>query len=371
MQTRISGIFGSYDLFAKAFPGTVFLLCFISLLPQGAFNYNLRQSGALFAALTLLIIVLGFVFGQAVHGMAVQVERGFYTVSKKYYSLVVVMKKVGAAIFEWILRKISREGYSNDQGKGDTESQEKEDDEQQTLKWYDWIFLIGIITPIFISVLILVRTGDWVTALLYLILYLIPTYTLIEYARKWVRQVLSPHRKLFEEDMNSNNGLNNEMQAIFLHRMAQIYQIDGSVSDANLHTLYTLTMSHLEYVGSGRARQFQAIFSFCRSMWVTMFIFSLLFIILSFSEVISKTFNGSGAITLLANYSPLISDQLGGNKGLIIVGVSMFVMVFLFMEGERQYKSLFVDYVIADFITSTNDGASSKNVDRIPRVRRS
>jgi hypothetical protein len=43
---------------------------------------------------------------------------------------------------------------------------------------------------------------------------------------------------------------------------------------------------------------------------------------------------------------------------MLIVGVSMFVIAVLFMEGERQYKSLFVDYFVADFLTSTNKGLS-------------
>lgn len=82
-------------------------------------------------------------------------------------------------------------------------------------------------------------------------------------------------------------------------------------------------------------------------MWVTLVVYSLIYLLVGFNLL---------PLNLLGiEYRPLIRSIFDTDTNLVFVGLVCFMSVFSFMEGERQYKSLFTDYVLADFITSTSE----------------
>lgn len=340
MQSRVSSFFGSYDLFGKAFPGTAFLLGLISLLPSSSLQMNLTRSGVLVAALIVLILVLGFMFGQALHSIAVQIEGGFYSISSSYYKFFIRIKS-------FLIRLIELSGIKNSVASSD------KDHNEFTVSDYIIIFVTFIWIAIIVS---FSREPSFVAGIITGII--INVVGPIERFRAWVKQTLSPHRRLFEERISLVQNQPGEDRLVnqFLETAESLLDMNSPGSNGpGLKSMYVMVMSHLEYVGGGRARQFQAILSFCRSMWVTLFTFSFLYLLISVLPLtIIVADLGRVLIPTTFDYKPLVQSLLGGKDGMLYFGVLMFIAALLFMEGERQYKSYFVEYIMADFLTSTN-----------------
>lgn len=88
MPTRVTNVFGAYDLFAKSFPGTAFLLGFLSLLPSEIFSADVPNSPLVISLLIVTIFLLGFAFGEALHSVAVRIESFVHSVTKSYYKIL-------------------------------------------------------------------------------------------------------------------------------------------------------------------------------------------------------------------------------------------------------------------------------------------
>lgn len=353
MQTQISGIFGSYDLFAKAFPGTIFLLCAISLLPQQAFNFELAQSGALIAALTIFILVVGFAFGQVVHSTSVAVEKIFYWLSRKLFEKSTVIRSI---FYDEYDGKILIFGREMERSKYNLRIARVVDTTISTIVVVASFVIISIeqiSAPLSDSFLAGIIIGG-ITGIA--ILY---NLTVVDFLRDWIGQTLIPHRRQFGvelSDIENEGKKENWLPRSFIDKIDEKYQVeDGTKEGSAVDLLYTLVMSHLAHRSVGRARQFQAVFAFCRSMWVTMYIYSILFLFIGLGKTNLRIYPSlQEQLTGLSNYSPIILSQAAGPNPLIVIAIAMFVTGFLFMEGERQYKSLFVDYVMADFLTMDN-----------------
>lgn len=351
MSAQIPSAFGSYDLFAKAFPGTAFLLFAISLLPEEAFNADFAQSGALIAAVTLFVLVLGFAFGQALHSISVWVEKKFYAVSKWWYRTSLWIQNIFYNIYQIVTELFGYEAKRTGR---------------------DLIVVNVFILLVLISFIVasLIFSPESASSLKDgLILGFITSFTfigplsyisLITRVRRWVRQTLIPHRRQFGQELSYSDDKNNDevwLQRSFIDQIDEKYQTESGTMDGSaVNLLYTLVMSYLAHNAIGRARQFQAVFAFCRSMWVTLFLYSIcyFFIGLRYSQWSTLPFFQI-ILNSVINYRPIILSQIAGGEALTIAGIVFFLLGFFFMEGERQYKSLFVDYVMADFLTITAD----------------
>ena len=352
MQTQISGIFGSYDLFAKAFPGTVFLLCAISLLPQEAFDFDLAQSGALVASLTILVLVLGFVFGQALHSISVWVEKKFYSISRRWFEISVSIQNWYYGYYANMMNEL---GYGMERSR-------------RTVLISDIITFILTVIILVISITIITNSEPTTTqtrsfligiSIGILSFWVIYYSVFVNRVRNWVSQTLIPHRRQFGAELSGSEVRNKAemwLPMSFIETVDEKYDTDNGTMDGSaVDLLYTLVMSYLAHSNIGRARQFQAVFAFCRSMWVTLFLYSICYMMVGLRYTtwnipfISQTW-----LEQTISYQPIIFSQVAGANPLIAVGFSMFMSGFFFMEGERQYKSLFIDYVMADFITLTD-----------------
>lgn len=342
MPTRVSSIFGSYDLFAKAIPGTVFLLGFLSLLPSKPFKISTSPSATLVAIIIASIFVLGFVFGQALHSVAVRVEAFVYWVTKSYYNTLNALQNIIKNVRE---------------NRGNTETADKNSDGESFTK-FDALRLAILLSTLVFVVIISDRKIFLIICYLSGIIYGLVSPR--EKFQSWLSDVLNPHRRLLERKVqseiqsNSKNNLIYEFENVY----KEIFERESPfIDEGNFEETYILVMSHLKYAGIGRARQFQATFSFCRSMWVTFLFYSFIYIFISSSIFIEN-------ISSLYPYRPIVFKILGGGDMIMFIGVFLFLSVFPFMEGERQYKSLFNKYVLADFVTSNKERLRSVHSDK-------
>ncbi len=348
MSARLPSSFGSYDLFAKAFPGIVFLLFAVLLLPQQAISSDFAQSGALVAAFVVFVLVFGFVFGQALHSMSVWTEKRFYAGSRSWFEASILISKVAHVIYDWITDQVGWE-------------RERSQRESMTIRI---VFVLAYTIVLFITYSVsseeaqsVIVRGIFLGILLGLIATTFVYLALVDLVREWFSQTLIPHRRQFGTQMSDSDTEEQDgvwLSDIFDDKVQDIYEFEYSREKKDdLDLVYTLTMSHLSRDG-GRAKQFQAVFAFCRSMWVTLLFYSIVYGAFGLKYT---TWNFVLAqwppIDQLIHYRPIILSQVGGGNSLLTIGIMMFVISFLFMEGERQYKSLFVDYVMADFLTNS------------------
>lgn len=307
MPTRVSQIFGSYDLFAKAIPGTAFFIGIISLLPGQDIPSDAFQSTLLLTAFIVVFFIMGFIVGQAVHSFAVWVESRFYAFGKRlYYTIGILQPGVWeATIVENLEETPERPRALEDEGSN--------------------------------------RLSILATVAKYPPKLYIP-FILVCY------QLLVPHRVLFNRKLKNELGGKEDPGLLYRNFSSTVLDnlVIDSVTKEDYGDIYTVIMSQQEFIGIGRSRQFQAIFSFCRSMWVTLLFFSAAYtgILLTDSSTIPIGF---------LNHTPLIVEILSTKASLMFAICWMVFLSLLFILGEKYYKQDFVEYVIADFVTINSD----------------
>lgn len=304
MPSRIASIFGAYDLFAKAIPGTAFFIGLISLLDEWPIPSTVKGTLAVITLAILVTLVLGFMFGQAVHSFAVAIENNIYSSGKFFYDNITFVRPEYWRPF-------------------------KSDSEKEANK----------IAPR--SVRMVRSIQGWIgRRYIYFI--------------HWNFVLLAPHRRLFEQKLTnqlSNNQDRSKITENVLTHFCDVVDLDDLDNMTDVNDVYRISMSHLESFGAGRARQFQAISSFSRSTWITMMFFSIVY---SLVYVVQEN------TSYLSEYSPLVESLLQGVWSYPILIIVIVLSSILFMISERQYKSHFVQYILVDFYTSTRNLTSSE-----------
>lgn len=163
--------------------------------------------------------------------------------------------------------------------------------------------------------------------------------------RDYIKSVLTPHRTLFEIKLSENGNTVNKFKETVTTEFDWINEDDPS-------SMYVHVMSYLELASLGRARLFQAVFSFCRSMWILLIFYSCIYIAIgvSFSPPNWVPDAISRGILALSSYDPVISSQLNGDLGMMICGIGMILLSIIFFHSEGQYKRIFTEYFVADFL---------------------
>lgn len=110
MQLGVANSFDSYDLIGKTIPGIVFLLGLSTLLPanEGLYDLLLIDGSLNYAHLVvggLIVLVLGFVFGQGLHIIAMFIETVAYGIAVRvYYGLFTETTPTNEAEKRWYAR---------------------------------------------------------------------------------------------------------------------------------------------------------------------------------------------------------------------------------------------------------------------------
>ena len=350
MQPQVSKIFGSYDLFAKAFPGILFISLSISILPAPPIENFPRSSGVLVAVLALFVIIFGFVAGQALHAVAVQVESIVLKIAEILYNIKLILKilfnmsqiyynKIKIYVLSLKIKdEGSEEARDHDEETKDLDEEASEEDEISTAK-----LIVGSVGLL----LTLVQIGYYVyaqqlgAAIILFFAFLFP----INRIKNGAIQTFYPHRRLFEDKISEGGDSINKFTSL----VEDLFDVDAK---ENPELAYQLVMSYYERITVGRSRQHQANFSFCRSTWTTLLLFSPVYLVIADPNI-------AGLIPLVGpfisgylplEYSPIIAE-LAPNTTVKLVGIVMLASVVLFMEGERQGKKAFTEYVFIDILT--------------------
>lgn len=351
MQTGLSQLFDLYNLYGKAFPGILFLILSVLALPQELVTSNLPTSSTAVGVVVLLAIVLGFVLGQAIHSISVFIESTVFETIRDYYRMLVT---IASGIRDLI--SSLKSGFQ--------------------LKDVDVGSLRLPIPSIFAFIRVLIATYAGLISLVILlenrVAFLVLLASLfggillgalidhigpVNKSREFIKSVLTPHRRLFKQRLSENDELVEEFNNKFKHKF------DWDPEDRE--TKYMAVMSHLELSRQGRARMFQAIFSFSRSMWVLLLFYSLLFLLIGTSFQVPELLPEfiRTVVTRLSEHDPAISTLMSDDSvDDFLVYLSSFMLVFaiLFLYTEAQYKKLFTGYFIADFINTASDNDSKE-----------
>jgi uncharacterized membrane protein len=348
MQPQVSKIFGSYDLFAKAFPGILFISLSLSLLPAPSIETFPQSSGILIAVLALFVIIFGFVAGQALHAVAVQIESVVLKIGRWLYIgrklLIILSKWAWDVTLGRILHRIQNHRNKNN---GSEESNHPEGDNNQEPEISTPKLIVVLAALIFAigQVVYYVLTQQFGVAIFLILSFVFPLHRI----KNGAIQTFYPHRRLFKDKISEGGETVNK----FVNSIEELFNIDA---EENLELSYQLVMSYYERITVGRSRQHQANFSFCKSTWTTLLLFSIIYLIIADPAI-------AGLIGLLGpflsgyiplEYSPIIAILIPKTT-IKLIGTLMLVSVLLFMEGERQGKKAFIEYVFIDILT-INEG---------------
>lgn len=131
-------------------------------------------------------------------------------------------------------------------------------------------------------------------------------------------------------------------------------------SENEILRLYPLISSVLSSKQTYLSQRYQAIYSFCRGMWVV-----LLITLISYLLLFANVFIGDGSPLYQAKIVATVPSQLYGHS-LILTGT----LVVLFMYATAKYKRNYVEYFIADFCTIHWDDYSEGNGPPMNRIQR-
>lgn len=301
MAERVANVLESYDFFGKSIPGIVALIGIATLLPGLPLDAFTDPNGTLnftvITALALTLVFSGLVLGQAVHTIADNTEKVLYRVGNwtgdKYYVRSPLISE------EWW--------------------KEHDSLKERYLSVQPWI----------------VR-------------------------RYWgIHDVFKSHRRLFENELGWHFDLSENKRGLdgtnvtynrfreccqsefgidiarFDKKASRGIELNGYVEIRQLYPMVTATLSSK---GSGRANGFQARYSFCRGMWVTLLLLLIAYLLVLFSPLQPQSLM----------YEPLILQTFSPSE-LGIAMWAMFLLSLAFMDASGDYKKHYVEYLISDF----------------------
>lgn len=305
MPTRVASVLGSYDLFAKTIPGTLFFIALVSLSPSIP---DVSIEGTSLGVISILLIVTavsGLIIGQVLHSVAVAGETAGYKLTQ------IIHRRSTRA----------RTSYWQDYQRMDPRSPEN------TLsKRWPYIETELVLRRLFC------RIYCWIVTR--------------------VNEVVLPHRVWFKMRLRDEFGEGNEADGLYdwfkLQSRNQLKSMDMDLVEEH-EKIYRFVMSYLRFVNSGRARKFQATSSFCRSTWLTLLTFTIVYTVIILGNVES-----------VLGYSPVIVpvlDEYGFS-----IPTSLLVGTLLFMYSAGQYKRHFTEYIVVDFYNAAENNSESKEI---------
>lgn len=312
VQSGLIGLFSSYDIFGKSIPGAVFFLGFISALPSesNAYSALINTTGlpaGNFVVLLLLALGAGLVFGEAVHTLA-NISEGFVAWTGRRI----------IEISEFIRNNLPELHY----------------------------YIVSDVT-------------DYASASP----FEERIYLTIDGTKQWFRSryydmnsAVKGHRRLFAERCVTNYGdksgprKNRDAKNTFKEfekRFNNIFE-DGlpKTNKEELIEIYPLITAEVTKSGAAEFRRFQSIYSFCRSMWVTLFTFVVVHSLILAGNEYSQL--------AVLDYTSVFRANLF-TESPYLIPASLFLSGFLFLIASGTYKEHYVEYLVAEFAIHVED----------------
>lgn len=308
MPSRIISVFGSYDFYGKSFPGMAFLAGILTLIPATwIFRFeteNLPETLAFFVILLTIIVLLGTLIGEAVHALGIYIENSVAWFGNRIKNMVELGRDEECIpSLERVYQPITNP---------------KQPDEEEQIGYsltrrilQNWKY--GIL--------------NWINRRL-----------------EGIRLALIRHRILFTSKITRPLGLPEEgpkernvsdLDAVqqYLVETAEDEFAVESKEDASC--VYPVVVTALASNEITRPDEFQARYSFCRSMWVTLLLMTLSYSLLSAFP-----------------YVTLIEYLFPQWQNLVPVFI-LFLLFFLISAGK--YKKHYVEYLMSGFYIAGDD----------------
>lgn len=320
MPQRLLQLFGTYDLFGKSVPGAALSLGIISLLPASVFPSLNGQSFAGIAALLIVLLLTGLMIGQGVHTLADNIEKAFLWLVRR--------TRNSANLFTTMVDvELSAKALKSTTDPTDPPKRHK----RVLNNWRD-----GSI--------------EWLRR------------------RYWGGyDSLIGHRYLFARSIEWNysqergdDRWNTESRGeLFDHFIDGYADAFGHDIRKHVHSTkdivnrYPLITAKLQRSNGSGSQNFQATYSFCRSMWV---VFLLLFIVY-FDLMFLGCYGGiiSACITIS---QPVVLSVVSESLYPFLLGL-IGSGVVVFFDAAGTYKRHYVEYLIAEFGVAYLDGSES------------
>lgn len=305
MQNQMFQLLGSYDLFGKAIPGAILLAGALSFLP--AKDLPLQEISSLsflnIAALIIILLIVGLTIGQGIHTLADNFEKTFLWFAKRLRG------------FLNYIRVITNQPNLNLSAiKSDRDLEGSSLKKRIAQKWWN-----GVIEWL--------RRRYW------------GGYDSLVGHRylfgKWIEWNYSPE---------NNDRWKTESKGIvfdrFVREYERVYKSDVRKKDPHqIASLYPLLTSVLEGENSTQFRHFQALYSFCRSMWVVSFLLTTGYLVFLIDfDMLPDAFL----------HQPAIFELTPARFHLLIPTITI-LGTLIFFDASGTYKRHFVEYFMASF----------------------
>jgi len=133
--------------------------------------------------------------------------------------------------------------------------------------------------------------------------------------------------------------------------------------EQDLEDLYTLVRGVVHFDGRGRSRTFQAIYAFCRSMWVlsiVLWIFYYTYATILFFDIpsiIGNQLNSGSNASII--YTPLLAEYVPSPEMVFILSTTLFLSSHkMFRSATDEYKEYFTEYLVADYLLLNEESTS-------------
>lgn len=325
-MNRLLQLLGSYDFFGKAVPGAAFLFGMWLLLPENVLPISSGDGDTtLFNLLALIIafFILGLMIGQGVHTFADNIEKVFRWLLLRTVDFTQVLQLYDVELgFDRF-----RPSYSTD--RVSSFRRFVYDWHEGTVEWVRDRFW-GAFDSFVDHRFLFAMWFEW-------------NYARAEmrmFTGRWEPEekehLMEPFAETYEDIFGEN-----------------IRQIKGE----KLDQAYVLVTSHLSQQGSRGHRQFQSIYSFCRSMWVILFTLTILYAL-----AIYQPFGNLGLIADQPRLNVIFPAQI-----ILYVPLFIFLSGVLFLDASGTYKRHFIEYLLASFAniqTSEEPDMEQKSLDQ-------
>lgn len=174
---------------------------------------------------------------------------------------------------------------------------------------------------------------------------------------KWIQWNYAPPGQVADEETRFDNRWELHQRDHFMDPFCDAFEatFGKNIREMNVEKIesyYPHITAHLDGNGPSTHRQFQAIYSFCRSMWVVLLVLSLFYAL-----AIYQPFGDLGIIAS----DPRILLLPPGVKP--IVPVATFAGSMIFLDAAGTYKRHFIEYLMAAFSKQYGDSEGGEQTD--------
>lgn len=313
MPSQIVSLFGSYDFFGKSFPGVTLILGISLLLPLDSIPFGDIFSNVLtFIVFVVSLVLLGTLFGEIVHTFAIIGENITKSLIRKVRNFADL---ISGGYYDSVQDWLSKEPSINKMRKSNT--------------------CLPFTVHLFFE--------NWRYR----------SYVWVSNRVSDIKYILQGHRDIFYEKITSpqtiqykskNNPESTGPLAKSIQEYCEDLEVDTEYEYREVYPLVTSKLSQAEY---NRPSVFHSRYSFCRSMWVILFVLAILYYVLFITNVAIPQ-------SLQFTQSTYLAEKSNSQIGLLCWLLLFLSSLFAYASG--RYKRYYIEYLFASMYHVKNSG---------------